>query len=163
MANNPVFLSGQRVPAGKLNKFGTEGVAYTPTLEASTSNPTLGSSPVQDGFWFRNGELAHVFFNVQFGTSGAAAGTGNYFVTLPAAAPVLDLGIGRVAAGVCTIVDASPTAAYLAHPQWIPGDSTGRIRLGIVEGATDTSAASPMTWTNNDYVYGHLIYPADFT
>lgn len=164
MADNPVFLAGQRVPAGKLNKFGTEATLYTPSLEAATSNPTLGTSPIQEGMWFRNGELAHVYFYIQFGTGSPTAGTGSYFVTLPTDAPVLDLGLDRFATGEAIMVDSSGgPEAKLATPYWKSGDSTAQMRIGIGETITDVSASAPWTWAANDYVHGHLVYPADFT
>jgi hypothetical protein len=58
---------------------------YTPALTAFTTNPTLGTGSVQYGRRFQIGKLVVCQFKIKFGTSGTAAGSGLYFVSIPTA------------------------------------------------------------------------------
>ena len=58
-------------------------VTYTPTLTASTSNPTLGTGSSVSGRYWRDGKFCQVQATVSFGTSGVAAGSGIYRISLP--------------------------------------------------------------------------------
>ena len=67
----------------------TEGsgkLSYTPALTASVSDPTLGSGSSTSGFYIVDGKLVTVWSGIIFGSSGAAAGSGTYRVSLPVAA-----------------------------------------------------------------------------
>ena len=66
------------------------GVAsWTPTLTATTTNPTLGTGSSVSGRLFRQGSMVTVWARIQFGTSGVAAGSGVYIINLPVAASTL--------------------------------------------------------------------------
>lgn len=56
--------------------------AYTPTLTAATTNPTLGSGATQQGTYMQIGKLVVARFILAFGSSGSA-GSGAYWVNLP--------------------------------------------------------------------------------
>ena len=101
-------------------KYTTGGAwsAYTPTLTASTTNPTLGTGSTTSGFYAQIGKIVIGYFIVQFGTSGVNAGSGTYYVSLPVTAassssPVVgsvdlaDASTGARATGVATQVTAS--------------------------------------------------------
>lgn len=60
--------------------------AWTPALTAATTNPTLGSGSVQEGSYMQLGKLVIAHFNIQFGSSGQNAGSGEYRISLPVAA-----------------------------------------------------------------------------
>lgn len=58
-------------------------VAWTPVLEAVTTDPTLGSGSSVGGFYTRIGDLIVIRGVILFGTSGASAGSGVYFINSP--------------------------------------------------------------------------------
>lgn len=58
-------------------------IDYTPALEASVTNPTLGSNSSVGGRYVRIGNWVYATGDIRFGTAGAAAGSGTYFITLP--------------------------------------------------------------------------------
>jgi len=66
--------------AGVMNKSQT----FSPTLQAVTTDPTLGSGSLNDGFWVKNGPLVEVWQLWKFGSTGLAAGTGDYYIDLSA-------------------------------------------------------------------------------
>ena len=101
--------SGGSVSGIAGSSFGS-WTAYTPTLTAVTTNPTLGSTgKIEDGYWTQVGKT--VFFNLrlQFGTSGVSTGSGSYTVTLPVAPLRSYLRIEGY------FIDASPTTRYIVH------------------------------------------------
>lgn len=57
--------------------------AYTPTLTASTTNPTLGSGSSATGYYKRLGHRVEGYATIQFGSAGVAAGSGYYGLLLP--------------------------------------------------------------------------------
>lgn len=59
---------------------------YTPTLTATTTDPTLGSGSTAVGRWVREGTLATVVVYVELGAT-SAAGSGIYEVSLPTECP----------------------------------------------------------------------------
>lgn len=125
---------------------------WTPTLSAVTTNPTLGSGSIQQGrYRVSQGWLkAHVY--VQFGSSGAAAGSGIYELDLPAGLTLWTaaaLGIGRwtaydnnanlAAAGEVAI--ASTTKVRLSYPATHPTGTPTNVRN-----------SAPWTWANSDNI-----------
>lgn len=63
--------------------------SYTPTLSASTTNPTLGTGSIRNGSFTQLGKVVIVNANVVFGTSGTNAGSGTYRISLPITAKTL--------------------------------------------------------------------------
>lgn len=61
---------------------------YTPVLTAVTTNPTLGTSPTQEGYWCRLGNVIFGTARITFGTGSPTAGSGVYQISMPPAAPV---------------------------------------------------------------------------
>ena len=72
--------------------------SYTPTLTASSVNPTLGSGSSATGYYKRLGRRVFGYLDITFGSSGAAAGTGYYGVLLPVQPANRDqpIGIGYI-------------------------------------------------------------------
>lgn len=60
--------------------------SYTPALTASTTNPTLGAGSAALGSYQRFGKDVFGTIDLSFGTSGVAAGSGVYEVSLPVTA-----------------------------------------------------------------------------
>lgn len=98
---------------------------YTPTLTASSSNPTLGSGSSATGYYVQNGELVSVQISILFGSSGAAAGSGTYRLSLPPVTPhatqgrfvgscfVFNDGTARI--GVCDLDPANTRITLWTH------------------------------------------------
>jgi hypothetical protein len=57
--------------------------SYTPALEGSVTNPTLGTGAVQTGKYRTNGSFIEGVAEIAFGSSGTNAGSGLYLITLP--------------------------------------------------------------------------------
>jgi hypothetical protein len=82
--SDPQFYAGSTLPVDDLQDLGRDDT-WTPTLTGSTTNPTMGTGAVIDGDVHWNGRLYTARFNITFGSSGSAAGTGTYQIDLPAA------------------------------------------------------------------------------
>ena len=74
---------GDRIPVAFANAFGAAST-YTPTLTATSSNPTLGSGAVRLGRYFRVQKQGWLSVQIWVASSGYAAGTGTYEIDLPA-------------------------------------------------------------------------------
>lgn len=125
---------------------------WTPALTAVTTNPTLGSGSVQQGRYKVSQGWLKCHAYVQFGTSGAAAGSGIYELDMPSGLTLWTssaLGVGRwtaydnsgnlSAAGEVAV--ASTTKVRLSYPATYP---TGT--------PTNVSNAAPWTWANSDNI-----------
>jgi len=77
--------SGQVLTAATLNTIGAVAETYTPALTAVTTNPTLGTGSFQGGSYQLLQKRAFVEGAIYFGSSGAAAGTGAYRISVPSA------------------------------------------------------------------------------
>ena len=80
--------SGQVLTAATLNTIGAVAEAYTPALTAFTTNPTLGTGSFQEGRYQLLQKRAFVEGAIYFGSSGAAAGTGAYRISVPTAVSI---------------------------------------------------------------------------
>lgn len=58
-------------------------VTYTPTLTASTTNPTLGTGSTATGRYSRDGRTVNAQVDIVFGSSGVSIGSGTYRISLP--------------------------------------------------------------------------------
>lgn len=129
-------------------------VPYTPALTASVSNPTLGTGSVRQGLYVRRGPEVTVFFKIAFGSSGAAAGSGLYRVSLPfdRHADIGDHGCGTVIL-VGTGVDMAVCflSASIAD---------------VIQFRTDDNTVAnnhPWTWAANHILEGSVTYLVDET
>lgn len=78
--------------AGLITGTGTSlgaWTSYTPTLTASTTNPTLGTGSTASGSYMQIGKVCIFRVRIVFGTSGVAAGSGTYLISLPVAGVTL--------------------------------------------------------------------------
>lgn len=129
--------------------------AYTPTLTAVTTNPTLGTGGSATGRHVRIGNLMEVHATVVFGSSGVAAGSGAYRVALPvatqAAATILGTGM---------LYDSS--AGQMKHITAILSSSTTvALYLGDAAAAAfEVTHANPWTWAANDQIWIKFSYEA---
>lgn len=133
--------------------------SHTPTLTASTTNPTLGTGNKAVGFYsFLPGSSIFFSFFIRFGSSGANAGSGQYLVSLPVAAanshtgdqPAMGSGMVRDDSGSTV----TPCVTY------IPGSNLSVVSLHASGQTTPVGSTNPWTWANNDYLAGSITYPA---
>lgn len=120
--------------------------SFTPTLGASTTNPTLGTSSSQAGGWTRTGKTVEGRAEIVFGTSGAAAGSGTYTVLLPTAAAGADVASGAFV-GSGGFFDSSGARFYLFALVLF---SSTTARLVEASAGTFITNASPVIPTVND-------------
>lgn len=159
MANPFPFTAGQVLTAAQLNGIG-EWLFYTPTLTASVTNPTLGTSGVQSGSYARIQNLIVARFIIIFGTSGVAAGSGNYRVSLPVPAAIYGSFYGAVS-GKTSFYDSSANNTYFSS-SWVENTNYVSITYQTAfNGAmSNVSAASPVIPAANDVISGLVIYQA---
>lgn len=132
--------------------------AYTPTLSASTTNPTLGSGAVAKGRWLRDGLEITVAFRIMFGSSGVNPGSGTYRISLPTAyndrfytAQAWSLGTARL-----TDNNGTDTTAIIG-----PGsDNTYVILFTTGSAGASVNASTPWTWAASDAIAGTITYMA---
>ena len=132
--------------------------AYTATVTAATTNPTLGTGSTNAGYYAQIGKVVTARFKIQFGSSGVAAGSGAYFVALPVAAATAQVGI---TAGNGYGYDSS-TASLSAFTAFC--DNANRLAFlfnTTLNGAYGVlGAASPWTWAASDYFECAFSYEA---
>lgn len=158
MADPPIFLPGETLPAAKLQALGSEPTTITPTLNATTTAPTLGSGATAVGVWTQHGPLVAFWFSFQFGTSGTNAGSGAYFITLPVP-PLLGSFI-NISTGGGRAIDSSTSARKLFNCT-IQSAAPTRVVFADTDG-TFLAHNVPWTWAASDQLYGHCTYLGDF-
>lgn len=132
--------------------------SYTPALTASTTNPTLGSGSKAVGWYvYGPGPSVTYSFFVKFGTAGVAAGSGQYFISLPVTAADAHSG-DQPAMGTAMIRDNSvPTNND--GTVYIPGSSLTQASILVSAGGGTVSNNIPWTWAASDYLAGTITYP----
>jgi len=141
--------------------------AYTPTLTASTTNPTLGSGSSATGYYKRLGHRVEGYATIQFGSAGVAAGSGYYGLLLPVEP------VNRTQAiGIGYVIDNSDNVRFLvasaavSTPLWAANTSKAIIVVsnaagaGVFTGANPVGAAAPWTWAENDQLLVTFSYEA---
>lgn len=129
---------------------GTTG-AWTPTLTASTTDPTLGSGATRHGRVARLGRLVMVTATVIFGSSGVSAGAGTYRLSYPSDTEpdaTWQPGRGRIL-GTWRAFDDSAAAHRFGVWVWA---ATGYGILYAPDGSLVT-ATSPWTWAASDELH----------
>lgn len=151
MTVRPMDKPGWR--AGVNQALGWEWQPWTPTLTATTTNP---SGWTGTGRWYQVGSLVVCRFKLTAQT-GMTAGSGAYRIGLPVtAASGQTAGIGTL-----LLFDASASAVLLAEAY--PADPTYvTLAYPATYGGTLTAvgAAAPWAWTTGDYIRGTLTYEA---
>lgn len=93
--NDPrTWLGAEDVTATLLNqhlrdnlKALTEWTSYTPTFTSTGTAPNIGTTGTRDGAFILAGDLCIWWAKITFNGTGITAGTGNYLIGLPTAAP----------------------------------------------------------------------------
>jgi hypothetical protein len=127
---------------------------YTPALTASTTSPTLGSGSAVRGQWTRQADRTiHADVRIDFGTSGVAAGSGTYRVSLPVDAAYLSaaaIGSGWVFdSSVTTYKPVTVVYAGSSLANLVSDSSTGLVTNAI-----------PWIWAASDVIALNLTYQA---
>lgn len=160
------FLAGDVFTADDANSILIEQGTYVPSLTATTTPPTLGSGSTVDGRYLLNpgtGQCVGDIF-INFGTSGTAAGSGTYLVTLPF--DILGFNSASIGQadiiGTFTLRDNSSTNAS-RHGVLTANDfSPGRARLDLLDGTNPSvTSAVPWAWTVSDAIVAHFDFIAD--
>lgn len=141
--------------------------AYTPTLTASTTNPTLGTGSSATGYYKRLGHRVEGYASILFGSAGVAAGSGHYGLLLPVE-PVNR----NQAIGIGYVIDNSDSARFLiaslavSTALWSAATKKAIIVVsnaagaGFATGANPVGAATPWTWAENDQLLVTFSYEA---
>ncbi len=116
--------------------------AYTPALTASSSNPTLGSGSSATGRYQRVGRNVSFQAQISFGTSGTAAGSGTYRISVPV---TVDSSFWGHTIGTAVLVD-SGTA--IMRQVFVGADGT-YVEMWSEAGSA-TTHASPFAWSTSD-------------
>lgn len=156
---DPQFLPGQTVSAAQLQRLGDEDT-YTPTLVAATTDPTLGTGSTQDGKLWLNGNHVEAWITIRFGSSGAAAGSGVYYIELPTAYPITT-GWFDVPGGEGRLIDDSGATEDDVMCVFDVPNNRFRLQGDISPGGLVTNAL-PWVWANNDWILAHVSYLTDF-
>ena len=133
---------------------GSAWTSYTPTLTATTTSPTPGSGSVVTGAYYQLGKMVTYRATIKFGTSGVAAGSGFYEVSLPVTARTLASSRQQ---GSATAWDNS-TSNFEDGCVFIETGATTKARLSI--GGTVVTNAVPWTWAASDQFDFTITYEA---
>jgi hypothetical protein len=125
--------------------------SYTPTLTASTTNPTNWT---QTGYYCQVGKLVHVKVRLVAGAS-MTVGSGTYRFALPTTAA---LTLGTEIAGAFWLYDSSSGNAWLASGNLF-GTYANLICAAGGTGTTVTNAL-PWVWAASDTITGSFTYEA---
>lgn len=128
-------------------------VVWTPALTASSVNPTLGTGSTATGGYVRQGRLITFYAQLAFGTSGNAAGTGTYRVSLPFTAAATWQG------QVIGAVELNNSGAGVLRTARI--DTGGTYVTMAAEDGTAVTDAVPFVWGVSDYIRVSGSYVAD--
>lgn len=154
------WTAGETVTAANMNAqlrdfanaFGAFG-SYTPALTASTTSPTLGTGSTASGAYMQSQKWVTGRATIQFGTSGTAAGTGTYYVSLPVNAASTNTIMGKGSIFDSSAADHRPVIVVYQSA------TTALLRYS---GTTTYVAANnaPWTWAASDYIQIEFEYEA---
>ena len=149
--------SGQVLTAATLNTIGAVAESYTPALTAVTTNPTLGTGSFAGARYQLIQKRAFVEGAIYFGSSGAAAGSGNYRINVPSAVSILS---ANSPIGYGVFYDSS--AGFITYPLvcWYVSATTFQMAMfggGYSAGAI-LSNTVPVVPGNSDQIRFTLCY-----
>lgn len=157
------FDAFQILTADQLNVLDATGT-YTPTLTATTTNPTLGTGSLQDGWFHRVGQFIQGGAIFQFGTTGADAGSGNYQISLPFPVSSLLTGNGWGLAsnlGVGALRDNSDLSTTWDHGGVYLRSPDPPIVEILINNTGIVGANNPWIWAASDAISISFVYLAD--
>jgi hypothetical protein len=149
--------SGQVLTAATLNTIGAAAESYTPALTAVTTNPTLGTGSFQGGSYQLLQKRAFVEGAIYFGSSGAAAGTGSYRISVPSAVSIKS---NNAPIGFGLFYDSS--AGFIFYPMQAFYVSATTFQLVVASpaysAASILSSTVPVVPANSDQIRYQLCY-----
>lgn len=127
--------------------------AWTPALTATTTNPTLGSGSQAVGRYIVRGKTVTGYGRITFGTSGVAAGSGQYLLSVPVS-PLIDTVMP--VHGVATVYDSSAALFRLGA---VYNNSTTTLRIAY-DNSTNLviGDAAPWVWAASDAIFWEFTY-----
>lgn len=136
MASDPLFLPGQRLPAGDLNLLSPDPIAWTPNWV----NVTLGTGATNNGWWWRIGREINWCVDLTLGTGGDVSGV----IEMDYDAGMPEPEATMVAAFVCAVWANITTSTRYAGTAI--GDADGITRFVSNGTATGWNASQPGDW-----------------
>ena len=152
------IVQGQKWTAAIANQIGAPWESYTPVLTATTTNPTLGTGSTTNGWYTRIQNFVMGIAYFAFGSSGAAAGSGDYFISLPVTANTTNG--GGIISGFLWIYDSSAATGYSAIAQTSSGGAVAQFYKSTGAATIAIGAANPMTFAASDQLRFEFIYQA---
>lgn len=128
--------------------------AYTPTLTASTTNPTNWT---QIGYYMRVGKLVNVKGTLTAGGS-MTAGSGTYRIALPTNANTTVA--NAMCAGSVYVYDSSAAVAHSTGIPYVANAAYVQLIHATGGAASIYSNTVPWTWAANDYIQFAFSYEA---
>lgn len=164
MSSYRIFLPGETFTDDEAQDLGLQGT-YTPALQATTTDPTLGTGATTTGDYLLHQGFVTVGFTIQFGTSGTAAGTGTYRVTLPSGLGIDADWQDNRATGQVFISDSSAgaTGFYVCIVRASSSSPDTMVFCTTEFPQRAVTSSVPMAWAANDYIRGSFTYKTDFT
>jgi len=140
----------------EFGRFGEWNTSHVPTLDATTTPPTIGTGPVLECRWTKEGTLATVAYFVKFGSSGSAPGTGIYELDLPPECPAAAAWYGaeEYVAGNGIAQDSSSSTTKTVAVK-IVGATTIRLEADGLTGPVTES--NLIAWGDSDVVLSGTI------
>jgi hypothetical protein len=149
VGTNYYVLSAQSAESTGLKWYGAR-TSYTPTWTADGGSPSIGNGYF-DATWIRFGNLCHVRFFMNIGST-TNKGTGGWYFSLPF----------NSSAGSTTGMSGSHYSEDygVAGYRGIVGLISDGSRFAWLSGAANTSigATTPFTFGTNDFISGEFIY-----
>lgn len=159
------WVSGETVTAALLNvhlrdnllAIGGAWSTYTPALTASSSNPTLGTASSATGEYIAAGKLIIGRAKIVFGSSGVAAGSGTYRISLPTPAAAVKGQLYPAYLFDSSVPAACTPIAYVAATTYLSLLYPATWPTGT---ATNVTNSTPWTWAANDTIEVSFCYEA---
>lgn len=153
---DPLFVPGEVLAAGKLQRLGDDDT-YVPSLQAPTTNPNLGTSPIREADVWLNGQHVDIWWRITFGT-GSTNGSGEYRVPLPVAYPI-KAGLFDGSFGTAVARD---TGSGRANCTLYINNAGQYMYFRDNVNASLISHSNPWAWDDAYTLAGHASYLTDF-
>lgn len=133
---------------------------YTPVLTASTTNPTLGSGSTATGRTMAIGKMITAHYRIVFGSSGMAAGTGTYLISLPVP-PSTAWSNRLVGTGLALDVSANNLLPLILRVNGTASTLVMQFPATWPGGAaSNLTHVNMYTWATGDELHGSITYEA---
>jgi hypothetical protein len=157
-ADSLLEMSSDSGTTWRTSVLGSGLQTYTPVLTAATTNPTLGTGSSVAGEFERFGDWVVGAVEIVWGTSGVAAGSGFYEISLPVAMVASGPTAGRIiGSGVIFDSSAAGAAAWFLVSVTAVSSTTCR---GVMQGFNPQSGVSPVVPAASDQIRITFAYRA---